>query len=346
MNSSSENETPPPANGPTLRKQAEEHLQAEGGSPTSGWATAKLVHELQVHQIELRLQNEELRNATYAAEAARKRYADLYNFAPVGFLTINGQAQMVELNLMAADLLGNTRANLIGWNVITFVIPEELPRWTGHLSRVLTTPGKHECELTIRRVDGSRFEAHLESVQSNIPEPAFAQRTLLIALSDVSVQRRAERERERSAHAARLAELSRRVGRAQEEERKRLSGEIHDRTSPNLAALRVNLVSLADRLPRPLDPALEALLADVGALIDDTAFSLREISRDLRPPVLDYAGLVAAIESSADHMARRTGIAVSVDSAGLRQRLAPDLESTLFRIANEALTNCAKHSHA
>ena len=85
---------------------------------------------------------------------------------------------------------------------------------------------------------------------------------------------------------------------------------------------------------------------DVRALIEDTTASIREICSDLRPPVLDYAGLFAALESYAKQFQRRTTMAVRIDCPHPELRLAPAQESVLFRIAQEALTNCAKHSRA
>lgn len=87
-------------------------------------------------------------------------------------------------------------------------------------------------------------------------------------------------------------------------------------------------------------------LDDTRALIADTDASIREISADLRPPLLDYAGLAAALAGYARQFAKRTGIAVAVDCPRADLRLAPAVESLLFRIFQEALTNCAKHARA
>jgi signal transduction histidine kinase len=91
---------------------------------------------------------------------------------------------------------------------------------------------------------------------------------------------------------------------------------------------------------------LSARLDDIRALTEDTTASIREICSDLRPPVLDYAGLAAALESYVKQFQRRTGITVRFDCIHPAVRLPPALESVLFRIVQEALTNCAKHSRA
>lgn len=151
---------------------------------------------------------------------------------------------------------------------------------------------------------------------------------------------------ERKLNEARMSALSRHLVELQEGARRRLAGELHDRTSPNLAAIGINLDVMAATLLSEGSPKLAARLDDTRALIEDTTASIREICADLRPPVLDYAGLLAALESYANQFSRRTGISVQVECAHPVVRLSSELESTLFRIAQEALTNCAKHSRA
>lgn len=151
---------------------------------------------------------------------------------------------------------------------------------------------------------------------------------------------------ERRQSEKRMEELSRHLVVVQESARRRLSGELHDRTSPNLAAIGVNLDIICATMLAGQTPILSERIEDVRALVEDTTASIREICSDLRPPVLDYAGLAAALESYVRQFQRRTSIEVRIDCAHPATRLAPDLESVLFRIVQEALTNCAKHSRA
>jgi len=161
---------------------------------------------------------------------------------------------------------------------------------------------------------------------------------------DITERKRLEEER--VSDARRLAELSRRVVAVQEEEWRRIAGELHDSTSPNLSAVALNLGMIAADLAPNAFAELDTRLAEARALLADVIASIRDISADLRPATLDYAGLVCALQGYAELFSRRTGIAVEVSCACPDRRLAPDMEFTLFRIAQEALTNCAKHANA
>jgi len=161
-----------------------------------------------------------------------------------------------------------------------------------------------------------------------------------------SAVQRKKLEEGRLADAQRLAELSRRVVAVQEEERRRLAGELHDRTSPNLSAVSLNFGTIAADLGPARSDALDARLADTRKLLADTIAGIRDVCAELRPAMLDYAGLLRALQEYADLFSRRNGIAVEVSCTDPAKRRDTAIESALFRIAQEALTNCAKHAKA
>jgi PAS domain S-box-containing protein len=163
-------------------------------------------------------------------------------------------------------------------------------------------------------------------------------------VQDVTARRR--REAERAARELHMHELSHRLIAAQEDERRRLAAELHDRTSPNLAAVQVTLSSLRLGMPEAVLTALGDEFDDLKALLQDTTTSIRDVCADLRPALLDYAGLIPALESHIQQFARRTGVLVKLDHRGIDARLPAELEALLFRIVLEALTNCAKHAQA
>jgi signal transduction histidine kinase len=153
------------------------------------------------------------------------------------------------------------------------------------------------------------------------------------------------REHERAEQAVELANLSRRVVSAQEDERRRLASELHDRTGANLATIDINLSAITKhRLDR--GPDHDALLRETRDLLADTIASIRDFCGELRPAALDYAGLAPAIEHHLHVFTRRTGIAAALDHSGYCTRCAAPVEAVLFRIFQEAVLNCAKHSRA
>ncbi len=167
-----------------------------------------------------------------------------------------------------------------------------------------------------------------------------------VVVTHHDISERKKHEQERIGYLKRQEEASRHLVVVQEDARRRFSAELHDRTSPNLAAIDINLDILASELPQVHSLALTQRLEDTRALIADTAASIREICADLRPPLLDYAGLPAALEGYVQQYSKRTGIKVQLNCANHEVRYTEELESLLFRVFQEALTNCAKHARA
>lgn len=160
------------------------------------------------------------------------------------------------------------------------------------------------------------------------------------------VTERRAREAERAVRERHMHELSRRLVAAQEDERRRLAAELHDRTSPNLAAVQVTLRSLSLGMPPEVAASLAEEFDDLRALLQDATTGIRDVCADLRPALLDYAGLVSTLENHIRQFSRRTGVLVKLVHRGLAERLPAETESLLFRIVQEALTNCAKHAQA
>ena len=143
------------------------------------------------------------------------------------------------------------------------------------------------------------------------------------------------RERERT-------RLLRQVISAQENERQRIARELHDETSQQLAALSMGLDAAANTAPEPARAALVRL----RALAADAILEVHRLILDLRPAVLDDLGLPSAIEWAADRTLRARGVVVRCEFSGLEERLSWELETALFRAAQEALHNVARHSGA
>ncbi len=140
--------------------------------------------------------------------------------------------------------------------------------------------------------------------------------------------------------------LARAVWKVQEDERRRLARELHDGLGQSLTALVNQLERLHQKLGATGQTATGAEVAAATEGARDALREARELSRLLRPPVLDDLGLPAALSWLARSLAERTGLAVELVLEGLEERLAPDLETLLFRLVQEALTNVLRHAEA
>jgi len=183
-----------------MRDTAEEKITETIGnsSDLEGKTPEQLIHELQVHQVELETQAEDLRRSKIALEEARDKYLNLYEFAPVGYLTLTYDALIAEVNLSGATLLGTDRNQLERARFRKFIIIQDLDMWDRYFMNVLKQDDKQTCTLTLKREDGSIFPARLESVRLTGINNSTT--TVQVAISDISDIRLAEdalAERER-----------------------------------------------------------------------------------------------------------------------------------------------------
>ena len=140
-----------------------------------------------------------------------------------------------------------------------------------------------------------------------------------------------------------LRQLSCHLMQAQDQERRRIARELHDNSGQTLAAIAVNLSRIENLLPDTA-PKVKNLVADTAAMAEQTSREIRTISYLLHPPLLEEAGLTAAIGWLANGFTQRSGIKTEVDMPPELERLPSDIEVTLFRIVQETLTNVARHS--
>ena len=125
----------------------------------------RLIHELDVHQIELDMQNEELRRQQVESDEAKNRYRDLYDFAPIGYFTFDPDGKIAEVNLTGARLLGLPRSRLIGRPFSVFVEKDSLALFRMHLQEVLANNVRHTCDLKIRqKPETSPIDVSLDSI--------------------------------------------------------------------------------------------------------------------------------------------------------------------------------------
>ena len=154
------------------------------------------LHELQVHQIELEMQNEELRSAQVRLDKAKSRYFDLYDMAPVGYCTVSEQGVITEANIAAATLLGTNRIRLVGQRISRYIAKSSQDRFYLHRKQVVSSGNPEVCELQMVKTDGSSLWVTLTTTTALEDDDAWVQRVVLSDISEHKISERILRESE------------------------------------------------------------------------------------------------------------------------------------------------------
>jgi PAS domain S-box-containing protein len=381
---------PSPAAG-ELRRRAEVRLRKKQGTQRSKAGDRRpaadiqrLLHELQVHQVELEMQNGELKEARDRMEALLEKYTDLYDFAPVGYFSLDEQTRIMEVNLTGAVLLGVERPRLFGRPLSWFVAPASRPVFLAFLEEVFAGSEQQVCEARLVRENGALFWANFHGTSGiSVSGP---KKWCRVSVSDITAlkqaqeaQRRTEglavanrelrqeivrgqaveealraseqnqsRLLEQSRHMQeQLRHLSHQILQAQEEERKRISRELHDEITQTLVGISVHLETLA-REATISPKALRQKIVRTQRLVEKSVNIVHRFSRELRPTGLDDLGLIPTLHSFLRDFMKRTGIRVhfTTFASGKIKELNTATRIVLYRVAQEALTNVARHARA
>ena len=175
-----------------LKKQAQEFINKNPSTIENipPMDTRQLIEDLQVHQVELEMQNEELRRLQQNLEKTRDKYSDLYDFSPVSYFTMNEKGIILEANLTAAAMVGVARGLLIDRSFSDFIVRDDQDVFYIHRRKLCETKTRQTCELRIRKKQGSDFYAHLESIV--VPEDKKNCNLIRTAVTDIHVRKQAE----------------------------------------------------------------------------------------------------------------------------------------------------------
>jgi PAS domain S-box-containing protein len=366
-----------------MRRRAEAtlmHQQKLRSLSMTDYEVRKQFHELQVNQIELEMQNNalnELQHARLEIEAGLKRYTELFDFAPVGYVTLDRAGTLSDINLTSAQLLGLDRERLAGRQLGFFVGENSQQRFKNFLSNVFESNVKESCEVELIQHDGSRFFAQIEAIadkykvachavlkditQRKIAEEAVikaheqlearvVERTADLVYANeqlkLEIEERKRVEEELRQSKEQLRQLTIHQESVKEGERKRIAREIHDDLGQNLLALRID-VSMFHARTANAHPKLHERAGATLQIIDATMKSIRAIINNLRPSTLDI-GLQAAIEWQVKEFERRSGIGCKllVDNKNFDFSLDDHVATGIFRIVQESLTNVSRHANA
>jgi PAS domain S-box-containing protein len=345
-----------------LRREAERGLDRtnEADRDLTGMShqeIATLVHELRVHQIELKMQNDELRRIQAELENTRDRYVHLYDFAPTAYFTVNGTGAIAEANLTAATLLARPRADLVGQMFSRFIHYDDQDVWYHHRKHILETGDFQSFQLRLVKQDGALLYVHLECMRAagGDGEP----KAIRIAATDVTSlkqveqalqqanttleQRVAERTIQVGQRNVQLQKLALELSSAEDRERRRIAMILHDDLQQGLASVRFRLWNIFPR--EKIDVQVKRNISDLENEIAQSIQISRSLSTELSPPVLQQHGLRAALAWLAKEMQSGHGLSVTFRDSG--QNIEPEsvaLASVLFRMVKELLFNVVKHA--
>jgi two-component system, cell cycle sensor histidine kinase and response regulator CckA len=282
----------PPGIGPpgpkadeALRLRAEQQVEEEGelqdatGTPLSAEEARKVLHELRVHQIELELQNEELRRRQGELEASRASYFELYDLAPVAYLTLDESGRILEANLTAVALLGRPRSNLVGAPFTRFIQPASQDAYYRHRRALAETASARTSELEMLRADGKGFVGR---VTSTVATGASGKPVNRVVVSDVTELREEEGRRLKVEHRLNQAKKVESLG--------RMAGALAHHFNNLLAVMIGNLELIVSERPAHAEP---------DGRLDDALAAARTAAR-VSGMLLSYVGQASEAKENRD----------------------------------------------
>jgi PAS domain S-box-containing protein len=276
----------------------------------------------------------ENRRATEELKINEERFRAVVETAVDGIVSANRSGEIIFLNPAAERIFGLSEAEALGSSLARLVHERHRqdadPGVLSFLADGRSSAAGGLLEMSGRRKDGSEFPLELAVTSWSIG----GERYFTAIVRDITERKAAERE---------LQHLSGRLLQLRDEEQRRIARELHDSTAQKFSALALNLAVL-ERAASSLAPQQRDALEESLELANECSSELRDISSLLHPPLLDEVGLETAIRSYVDSFARRTRIRVSLRFAPRLARLSQEVETTVFRIVQECLTNVLRHA--
>lgn len=305
---------------------------------------AHMLHELKSHQLKLEMQNLDLRKTREQLEEAHDLYADLYDFSPVGYLTLDEDGCVLEANRTAAIFLDQERTNVVGKPFANWLSPGETGTFLAHLKQTLSSTSNVVFKTKIMAA-GKLRDIRLESSAShNAPGKMRHCRTVM---TDITQSRLAEKRTKQLLEENRR--LTERLFNVQELERRHLSCELHDELGQWLTAIQADAQAIrcvSNKEPDACATCQESAQAIVSSA-DQMHQVVRRILHRLRPVVLDQLGLADSLEELVDQWrTHHPDICCELALEGALNDMNEVINITLYRTVQEALTNISSHADA
>jgi PAS domain S-box-containing protein len=294
---------------------------------------AQLFEQSQRYVAELEERIAERKRAEVALRESEERYRELFENAKDAIYVHDLEGTYLSINRAAEKLSGYSRAEIVGHNFKEFVAPEHVRYVRDSFWKKLAQQGETTYEVDFINKDGRRVPIEVSS------------RAIYENGELVGVQGMARDVSERKLAQDALLMFSRNLIEAQEEERRRIARELHDQIGQILTAVKMNLHAVQQFCQ---GSEAGSYVKDNIEAVDEALRLVRDLSVELRPPILDDLGLTTALRWYVDRYTKRTGLNVDVvvDLPDENERFPRELETACFRIAQEALTNVVRHAKA
>jgi len=277
------------------------------------------------------------RKLVEAVKEAEDRIRLIIDTIPTMAWSLRSDGVLDFLNQRWRDYTGLSLEEAIKEETRT-VHPEDLSTALEKWVVAKATSEVYEDEMRLRRADGE-YRWFLVRVAPLLDQHGNVVKWFGSSI-DIEDRKRAEKDLE-EAH-RQLKILSRRRVKVQEEERRHLARELHDEIGQALTAAKINLQAAMEES----DPAKSKRIHETAAILERLLSQVRQISLNLRPSMLDDLGLVPALRSLLDEQGRRASVAVRFSAKNISESLDPEIQTTCFRIAQEAITNAVRHAAA
>jgi PAS domain S-box-containing protein len=274
-----------------------------------------------------------------AEEELKRSEERLRSLADAAFEAIifHKEGVLIRANNQFFKMFGYKPDELIGKQIISILVAHDS---RAYMKKQIATGGLGPYESIGLKKDGT-----VVPVEIRVREMEYdGEKIRVAAIMDISEHKQREEELKKSYR--RLRDLAARLSEVEETEKRQIAQELHDQVGQNLTALGINLNIIRSQISKKSAKLADYRLRDSLELLEKTTESIRNVMSDLRPSVLDDYGLLAGIRWYSEKFSARTNIAVKILGKELTLRLPMSVETTMFRITQEALTNIAKHSQA
>jgi PAS domain S-box-containing protein len=336
-----------------LRQKAEHFLRATGGRqsdiPEEG-DPRRLVHELQVYQIELEMQLDEMQKVQQDLEQSRNRYAELYESIPAGYLTLDRIGTILNVNPAGAAMLKNWATDLVGKRILLFIPSAHRKDFVDFLGQVLESKSQRTFEVELCH-DFSGDVKYQEDDRPTVllsAAPARSDGKLIrVAMIDITARKAAERKLARQEEELRvsrqnLQDMNTKVLNIQDEERRTIARELHDDCCQQLALLMMSASAIERMTSEPVAKKLRTMREQIKQVLD----TVRHVAYGLHPAMWETTGIQDAMRNYLTNFMEVTELHVEFDAIHVPDRVPQAVSSCLLRTLQEALHNVVKYAEA